>query len=91
MAQQFKPTVIEKVDPDLEGRAATVETPGREPADVDVQRRVPPVVAGRRGGEPDLADDLHAQVQRVLGRAPVGQVQLGKRHAASTTNPTSST
>jgi hypothetical protein len=66
--------VIDEVDRDLERRVAMMQPPRREPADVDVQRHVPPVVARRRGGQPDLAEDLAVEMQRVLGRAPVGQM-----------------
>jgi hypothetical protein len=45
----------------------------RKPADVDVQRRVPPVVARRHRRELDLPDDLRPEVQRDLRRFPVGQ------------------
>ena len=80
--------VIEEVESDLEGRPAMTEAPCREPADVDVEGCVPPVVARRRRGEPDLADDLGVEVQGVLRRAPVGEVQLGERHRPLTTNAT---
>ena len=80
--------VIEEVESDLEGRPAMMQAPCREPADVDVQGCVPPVVARRRRREPDLADDLRVQVQRVLRPAPLGQVQLGERHRPLTTKAT---
>jgi hypothetical protein len=71
--------------------APVMQPPRREAAHVDVEGDVPPVIARRDGGQPDLADDLAVQVQRVLRRAPVGQVQLGQRHAPVTTNAASST
>jgi hypothetical protein len=80
--------VINEVAPDLEGRVAMVQAPCCEPADVDVEGGVPPVVAGCRGREPDLADDLGVQVQGVLCRAPVGEVHLRKRHRPPITNAT---
>ncbi len=80
--------VIEEVEPDLEGRPAMMEAPRREPANVDVQGDVPPVIARCRRGEPDLAEDLGVQVQGVLRRAPVGEVQLRERHRPLTTNAT---
>jgi len=64
--------------------AVMVEAPGCESADVDVQRSVPPVVARCRRRQPDLAEDLAVQVQRVLCRAPVGQVQLRQCHRRET-------
>ena len=77
--------VVEEVKPDLEGRPAMMQAPCRKSADVDVEGCVPPVVLRRRRGKPDLADDLRVQVQRVLRRAPLSQVQLGERHGFVTT------
>jgi hypothetical protein len=39
-----------EVEVDLEGRVVVMQPPGREPAHVDVKRRIPPVVARRCGG-----------------------------------------
>ena len=74
--------VIDEVDRDLERRAVVMQPPRRETSHVDVQRDVPPVVARRRGRQPDLADDLAVEMQRVLRCAPVGQMQLRQRHAS---------
>ena len=75
--------VVDEVEVDLERRGVVVQPPRREPADVDVERGVPPVVPRRRGRETDLPHDLAVEVQRVLGRAPVGEVEFGQRHRAS--------
>ena len=64
--------VVDEVEVDLKCLLVVVQPPGREAAQVDVQRGVPPVVARRRRCEPDLADDLAEEMQCVLGRAPVG-------------------
>ncbi len=72
--------VIDEVDRDLERGVVVMQPPRREPSHVDVQRDVPPVVARRRRGQPDLADDLAVEMQRVPRRAPVGQMQLRQRH-----------
>ena len=72
--------VVEEVDRELESRALVVEPPRRQPADVDVERDVPPVITRRRRREPHLAKDLAVQVERVLGRAPVGEVELREIH-----------
>jgi hypothetical protein len=50
--------VVDEIEADLEGRVAVMQAPRRQPPNIEVQRDVPPVVARRRGGEPDLAQDL---------------------------------
>jgi len=75
--------VGDEVEVDLEGRVVVMQPPGRKAADVDIERSVPPVITRRRGREADLADDLAVEMQRVLRRAPVGEVQLRQRHRAS--------
>ena len=64
-----------------------MQAPCREPADVDVEGAFHQwlrgaVVASR------ILPTICVQVQRVLRRAPVGQVQLGERHGFVTTNAT---
>ena len=82
--------------------ARRVHAPCRQPANVDVERRVPPVISRCRGRHPDLAHDLDPEVKRVLGRLPVLEREGGKLGPAvdrdghpsapgSTTNATSST
>jgi hypothetical protein len=83
--------VVDEVDRDLERRVAMMQAPCRETADVDVQRDVPPVVARWRRRQPDLADDLAVEMQRVPRLAPVGQMQLRQRHGPVTPNATLST
>ena len=70
--------VVDEVERDVIGRLLLMETARGQAAHVDVERDVPPVVARRSRGEPDLADDLAVEVERVLRRAPVGEVELGK-------------
>ncbi len=79
----YEQCMVEEVEVDLKGGVFVMQPPGREAAHVDVERRVPPVVARRRGCNAYLADDLAVQVQRVLGRTPVGQVELRQRHRAT--------
>jgi hypothetical protein len=71
--------VVNEVEGDVERRLPMVQAPRRQPTDIDVERDVPPVVAGRGGRQPDLADDLAVEMQRVLGRAPIAQLQLRKQ------------
>src|SRR5919106_1720661 len=80
--------VIDEVDRDLERCAAMMQTPCREPANIDVQRDVPPMVARRGGREPDLSEDLAVEMERVFRPAPVAQVQLGQRHGVPSSNAT---
>ena len=64
--------VVDEVEVDLEGHAGRRVHPARrQPAHVDVERDVPPVVARGGRGHPHLADDLRPQVQRVLRRLPL--------------------
>jgi hypothetical protein len=70
--------VIDEVERDLEGRIAVMQPSRREAADVDVERDVPPVVARRRGRQPDLAEYLAVQMQRVFRCAPIAQMELGQ-------------
>jgi hypothetical protein len=79
--------VIEEVQGDLEGGVALMQPSGREPTNVDVERDVPPVVARRRRREADLPEDLAVEMQSVLRRPPVAQVQFGKCHGVPRTNP----
>ncbi len=72
--------VVDEVEVDLECRVLVVEPPRRQAAHVDVERCVPPVVPRCCGRESDLADDLAVQMERVLSRAPVGQMQFRQRH-----------
>src|SRR2546430_1039071 len=65
-----------------------MQPPCRQAAGVDVQPDVPPVVARRCRRQPDLPDDLAIEMQRVLGRAPVGHVQLRQRHGLVAANAT---
>src|SRR5438034_4034556 len=81
--------MIDEIDGDLERRLTMMQAPRRQPAYVDVQRDVPPMVAGCRGRQPDLAQDLAVKVQRVLRVAPVDQMQLRQRHGPVPTNMTS--
>jgi hypothetical protein len=74
--------VADEVERDVERRAGVSERAARQPADVDVERCVPPVVARRSRREAHLPHDLRVQVQRVLRRAPVGDAEVGKLHAA---------
>ena len=55
----------------------------RQPAHIDEEGRVPPVVTWRRRGHPHLADDLRPQMQRVLRRLPLGERQWREGHRAS--------
>src|SRR6185312_2423021 len=75
--------VIDDVDRDFEGRLAVMQAAGGEPAHVDIQRSVPPVVPRRGRGEANLAEDLTVEVQGVLGRAPVVHMELRKRHRST--------
>jgi hypothetical protein len=75
--------VVDEVEVDLEGRVSFVQPSGGEAAHVDVEGNVPPLVARRRGREADLAHDLAVEVQRVLRRPPVDEVELGERHRGS--------
>jgi hypothetical protein len=75
--------VVDEVEVDLKCRVVVMQPPGREAAHVDVEWGVPPLVARRRGREADLAHDLAVEVQRVLGRTPVGEVEFRQRHRAS--------
>ena len=71
--------VIDEVEVDLEGdTSARVQATRRQPAHVDVERDVPPVVAWRGGGHPHLADDLRPQVQGLLRLLPRCQRKLGE-------------
>src|SRR5215813_1087818 len=70
--------MIDEVKHDLERGIAVMHAPRRQPADIDIQRYVPPVVARRCSCQPDLADDLAIQVQGVLGCPPFGQVERRK-------------
>ena len=70
--------VVNEVEGDVERRSSMVQAPRRQPTDIDVERDVPPVVARRGGRQPDLAHDLAVEVQCVLGRAPVAQMELRK-------------
>jgi len=72
--------VIAEVDRELESRALVVQSPRRQPVEVDVERGVPPVVPRWRRREPHLAEDLAVEMERVLGRAPVGEVELRQEH-----------
>jgi hypothetical protein len=74
-----------EVNANLERRVVVVQAAGGEPAGVDVERGVPPVVARRCRGQPDLSDDLRVEVQGVLGRTPVDQVQFRQGHVESST------
>jgi hypothetical protein len=84
-------SVVDEVERDLELGFPVVKATRGEAADVDVERRVPPVVARRRRGEPDLAEDLTVEVEGVLRRSPVREVELRESHQRSSTNATSST
>ena len=57
------PQVVDQVEVVLEAHLALVEPAGGQAAHVRVQGDVSPVVAGRGGGQLDLADDLGPQVQ----------------------------
>jgi hypothetical protein len=86
--------VPDHVEVDLERRAGAAHPSRGQAAHVDVQRDVPPVVARRGRRQAHFADDLAAEVQRVLRRAPVAERerrQAGRAHAgALTTKATSS-
>ena len=70
--------VIDEVEVDLEGDAVLrMHAARRQPAHVDVQSDVPPVVPWSGGGHTHLADDLRPQVQRLLRLLPPGQRKLG--------------
>jgi hypothetical protein len=84
-------SVVDEVERDLELGFPVVEATRGQAANVDVERRVPPVVARRRRGQADLAEDLAVEVERILGRAPVCEVKLGESHGRSSTKVTSST
>jgi len=63
--------VFDEVEVDLEADAAgRVHRRVVNPPDVNVERDVPPVVPGSGGGHANLADDLHPQMQRLLGCLP---------------------
>ena len=72
------PQVVDQVEVVLEAHLALVEPAGGQAAHVRVQGDVSPVVAGRGGGQLDLADDLGPQVQGGLGRLPGLKRQLGQ-------------
>ena len=61
--------VIDEVEIDLEGARAVGDRRRGEPARGDVERHVPGMIEPGRAREPDLADDLRPQLQR-LGRCP---------------------
>jgi hypothetical protein len=70
--------VVDEVEVDLKADLTVVQPAGGQATDVQVQGHMPPVVAGRGGGQLDLADDLGPQVQGRLGRLPRLQRQLGQ-------------
>jgi hypothetical protein len=70
--------VVDQVEVVLEAHLALVKPAGGQAAHVQVQGDVSPVVAGRGGGQLDLADDLGPQVQGGLGRLPGLQRKLGQ-------------
>ncbi len=81
-------SVVDEVERDLELGFPVMEATRRQAADVDVEGRVPPVVARRGRREPDLAENLAVEVEGVLRRPPVCEVELGEGHGGSTTKAT---
>jgi hypothetical protein len=84
-------SIVEEIEHDLELGSLVVKTTRREAANVDVERRVPPMVTRRGRREPHLPEDLAVEVERVLRRSPVREVELWERHDDSSTKATSST
>src|SRR5450432_142508 len=62
--------MIDEVEVDLEAAHAVRNGRGRQSARGDVQCDMPGMIEPRRAREPDLADDLGAQMQRFVSVAP---------------------
>ena len=83
--------VVDEVERRVEGDALVAHRLRAEPAGIDAEGDVPPVVARRRRRELHLADDLRPEVERVPWSAarPRTEAQVGQ--PSSSTNITSST
>jgi hypothetical protein len=84
-------SVVDEVERDLELGLPLVEATRGEAANVNVERRVPPVVPRRGRCEPNLPEYLAGEVKRVLRRTPPCEVELREIHDGSNTKATSST
>ena len=74
----YDQAVVDEVEVDLEADLTLMQPASGQATHVQVQGHMPPVVAGRGGGQLDLADDLGPQVRGGLGRLPGLQRKLGQ-------------